>query len=238
MHTIDWWQSDEHGVHCFMQVRNCLHGLDKHGNIIKILYCSRDGHFFVRKRDGWRERKPLDVNLRKKRAGLPLRPAAGGCADVPQMVDFGAQTCHKLMAFVWCKRPKCVIVEGKEHRCYMDYKRGRMYYRTILRDAHGKEVRDKNGNRTLIRVYLQVDHLNTNHADFLPGNLEHITAQENIRRRTVCAWLRMAGLDPKKMPYKLLRNFFKDDGMLNRRILLVMRFFGDQFKLERKPKNG
>jgi len=166
MHTVERWYSDEQGGLCGMLLRDCLHGVDEKGETIKILYCSRDGRFFVRKKDGWSELKPLAGYLRRKLDGRPMPASSGGNTDCPIMRQFDKQACHKLIAFAWCERPHSVMVNGMPHNCSMDYERGRMYYWDILLDAHNNVVRKENGDVTFIKVYLQIDHLNTNHADF------------------------------------------------------------------------
>jgi len=236
MHTVERWYSDEQGLLCGMLLRECLHGVDKKGNVIKILYCSRDGRFFVRKKDGWREQKPNTNSLRRKLAGRKFAPAAGGCQDCPRMRHFDKQACHKLVAFAWCERPGSVMADYTPHNCSMDYERGRMYYLDILLDAQGNVVRKENGEVTFIKVYLQIDHLNGNHADYCADNLEYITASENIRRRSVVFQLKKAGLDVKKMPYKLLRNLYKNDGKLDKRIACVKHLYVDMYNLDKTTK--
>ena len=234
----EWWGPDERGMLTCFEMTNCYHLTDPHGKTRRILYAATNGKFLVRdNEDGLVVLKPDDHLMRRKQAGKPLPPAAGGGLDCPFMWYFDRQLCHKLMAFAFVKRPEYVNVNGVMHKCVMDFERGRMYYWDILLDAQGKPVRDENGNRTFIRVYLQIDHLNGDHGDYSPDNLEYITATENIRRRyKVSEPLKAAGLDPKKMPYKLLRNFFKQDGMLNERIRLVRLFFGDMFNLDKQTK--
>ena len=215
-----------------IRLTSCLHQVDDKGNIIRVVYAAKDKVFRTRNKKGWRKQKPNDTRLRALQAGRKVNCAAGGDIDCPFMRHFNAQRCHKLMAFAFAKRPEYVIVNGKKHKCYMDYERGRMYYYDILIDAKGNPVLNNNGYPTIIRVYLQIDHLNGDHGDYSPDNLEYITAAENYRRRyKVHDPLKAAGLDPKKMPYKLLRNFNKEDGLLTERIRLVKLFFGDMFKL-------
>ena len=236
MHTVERWYPDEQGLLCGMLLRNCLHGVDEKGETIKILYCSRDGRFFVRKEDGWREQKPNSNFLRRKLAGRELAPSAGGSQDCPRMRNFDKQLCHKLVAFAWCERPASVLIYGWLHDCTMCYERGRMYYWDILLDAHNNVVRKENGDATFIKVYLQIDHLNTNHADYCADNLEYITQAENQRRRSVAFQLKKAGLDVKKMPYKLLRNLYKNDGKLDERIVCVKHLYGDMYNLDKTTK--
>ena len=233
MHTVERWYPDEQGLLCGMLLRECLHGLNEKGDVIKILYCSRDGHFFVRKKDGWSEQKPNSNLLRRKFAGKPLNAAYGGGSDCPRMRNYGVLYCHKLVAFAWCERPGSVKVDGMPHNCTMDYERGRMYYWDMLLDAHNNVVRDANGDVTFIKVYLQIDHLNTNHADYRADNLEYITQGENYRRKVIGNRLRKAGLDVKKMPYKLLRNLYKNDGKLDKRIQWTKYLYGDTYDLQK-----
>ena len=199
---------------------SCLFVLGKHSKVAKILYCSNDKQFFTREKDGWHSQKP---NFSQgKRKGWKKSPS-GSRSFYPQMRHFGGKFCHSLVAFAWCPRPMFVILpDGRKRRCYMDYKRGRMYYRDRLLDTQGNYVK-KNGRYVYIRVYLVIDHLNSVHDDCNAENLEYVTSQENNRRIRVCNELRKKGLDPKSMTYEQLRYIFTDnpDEPLNVRISKV-----------------
>ena len=72
------------------EVRVCAHGYDEQGLIRSTLYCTRDGKFMQRTRDGWTELKPATcpANLRSK---------SGKGSPYPQMLHFSALHCHKLV---------------------------------------------------------------------------------------------------------------------------------------------
>ena len=73
-------------------VRNCLHGYDEQGNLRKILYCTRDGRFYVRYEDGWHELKAhFSPGMQNHKGG----------SDYPIMRNFGSRLCHHLMAYAW-----------------------------------------------------------------------------------------------------------------------------------------
>jgi len=108
-------------------LHNCLNGYDEQGALIKTLYCTRSGRFFVRKKDGWSEQQPCDNHLRRKRAGRQLAPKGGGGADCPFMANYGQINCHRLVAYAWCEHPRAAKADPEW------YKRG-----------HGYEVDHKN----------------------------------------------------------------------------------------------
>ena len=72
------------------EVRVCAYGYDEQGEIRSTLYCTRDGKFFSRKLDGWKELKPgtSPANLRNKK---------GTGSVYPQMRNFCNLVCHKLV---------------------------------------------------------------------------------------------------------------------------------------------
>ena len=77
-----------------MTVRNCLHGINEQGTIVKTLYCTRDGRFYVHYPDGWHKLKP-NFNPSKQIS----RPNMHGA--YPEMTDFGYKHCHSLVAHAW-----------------------------------------------------------------------------------------------------------------------------------------
>ena len=104
-----------------MTVRNCLNGIagaDEQGVVTKTLYCTRDGRFFTRYADGWHEQMPCDNHLRRKQAGRPLAPKGGGGSDCPYMTHFGNFSCHRLVAYAWCKHPACAKVDPEWYKHY------------------------------------------------------------------------------------------------------------------------
>lgn len=176
--------------------------------IVRTLCCTRDGRFFVSKKGGWSEVMPDTSLLRRKRAGKPLSKGCGGNTDCPKMRHFGNVYCHRLVAYAWCRKPWYVTVNGKVYPAATDMNNGRMFYR--LTEFPTGDTKD--------RVYMQVDHLNTDHGDFCADNLEFVTVEENQRRKRIADRLKKEGFDVKRMPYKLLRMLFKQDGMLELRI--------------------
>ncbi len=89
------------GGRAYLHLRPCVQGVDQDGAVIKYLYCTRDGRFFVRNGDGWGE---LKLNY------TPNRPSAkdGRChSTYPIMLHFGAKLCHQCVAYAWIgPRPK------------------------------------------------------------------------------------------------------------------------------------
>lgn len=100
MHTIEVCDIHNISLRGITTLRNCLHGYDEQGVLRKVLYCSRDGRFFVRKKDGWS----------KQEAHFSPSNRAGICATTgtyrrgscyPTMQNFGSKLCHHLMAHAW-----------------------------------------------------------------------------------------------------------------------------------------
>ena len=88
-----------HGPKVFLTLRPCAQGKDEYDCVVKTLYCTRDGRFFVRKKDGWYEQKPNSLNRKNK--------ARGGAFDCPIMRNFGNKYCHALVAHAWIgERPE------------------------------------------------------------------------------------------------------------------------------------
>ena len=87
---------------CYVHLRPCVQGVDEYGAVVKYLYCTRDGRFFVRGKEGWNEVLPNEVHGRSKKRN----PKSGGCFDVPFMVNFGYKSCHRCVAFAWCNPPE------------------------------------------------------------------------------------------------------------------------------------
>ena len=160
-----------------MTVRNCLHGYDEQGNLRKVLYCTRDGRFYVRYEDGWHEQKPCTNLVRRGRKKAPA--SAGGNFDVlylrnPQLCL--TVKCYRLVAYSWCEHPEAAKTDPEW------YKYG-----------HGFEV----------------DHLNGDHNDSSPENLQWVTTEENRRRAGLARRMRKIGLQPKWIFYRNLRGIFR-----------------------------
>ena len=61
---------------------------------------------------------PCDNHLRRKQAGRPLAPKGGGGSDCPYMTHFGNFSCHRLVAYAWCKHPACAKVDPEWYKHY------------------------------------------------------------------------------------------------------------------------
>jgi len=104
MHTIER-NSAPINRNFLPDLRNCLHGYDEQGVLRKVLYCSRDGRFFVRKKDGWRKLEPSTNYLYDKHPDKPRPKAAGGGTNRAYMRNFNDAACHRLVAYAWCEHP-------------------------------------------------------------------------------------------------------------------------------------
>ena len=83
----------------FLYLRACVQGVDKNGTVVKYLYCTRDGRFFVHNADGWYEVLPSNMTHPRNNAHC------GGAFDSPSMSHFGHKYCHRCVAFAWLDRP-------------------------------------------------------------------------------------------------------------------------------------
>ncbi len=90
----------------YLHLRPCVQGVDEYGVVVKYLYCTRDGRFFARNKDGWSEQQPCTNHLRRKEAGRPLAPKGGGGSDCPFMSHFGMFGAHRCVAVAWCNPPQ------------------------------------------------------------------------------------------------------------------------------------
>ena len=75
----------------WLDLRVCAHGYDENDEIRHTLYCTADGRFFHKRKDGWR--KILPSNLGHPRTNK----AAGGSCDCPSMRQCSHLYCHKLV---------------------------------------------------------------------------------------------------------------------------------------------
>ena len=73
-------------------LRVCAHGYDENGEIRHTLYCTSDGRFLHKRKDGWREILPLYHSGRKTKP-----KATGGNTDCPRMRNNSQLLCHKLV---------------------------------------------------------------------------------------------------------------------------------------------
>ena len=92
MHTIEVNDIHNIGLNGITELRPCQYGINEQGEVVKTLYCTRDGRFFVRYEDGWHEQKlnfsPCSQNY--KRGSV-----------YPIMRHFGNKRCHVLVAYAW-----------------------------------------------------------------------------------------------------------------------------------------
>ena len=75
----------------WLDLRVCAHGYDENNEIRHTLYCTADGRFFHKRKDGWR--KILPSNLGHPRTNK----AAGGSCDCPSMSNLSHLYCHILV---------------------------------------------------------------------------------------------------------------------------------------------
>lgn len=75
----------------WLHLRVCAHGYDENDEIRHTLYCTADGRFLHKRKEGWREILP---SLRGRNT---KRKAAGGGYDYPFMRGRSRLCCHKLV---------------------------------------------------------------------------------------------------------------------------------------------
>ena len=90
---------------CYVHLRPCVQGEDEDGAVVKYLYCTRDGRFFVRGKEGWNEVLSANINRSSK------NPKAGGGYDAPILTHFGWKPSHRCVAFAWLDVPKDVKLQ-------------------------------------------------------------------------------------------------------------------------------
>ena len=86
----------------YLTLRSCVQGLGEDGKPVKTLYCTRDGRFFVKRKDRWNELLPSCVY----RNGKHPKGDHNGTTDIPQMRQFGNKMVHRCVAFAWCNPPE------------------------------------------------------------------------------------------------------------------------------------
>jgi hypothetical protein len=87
---------------CYVHLRPCVQGVDEDGAVVKYLYCTRNGRFFVRGKEGWNEILPNTASGKK---GHSDHRGTTGC---PRMRDYGAKPAHRCVAVAWCNPPEYV----------------------------------------------------------------------------------------------------------------------------------
>lgn len=150
-----------------LHLRPCVQGVDEDGEVVKYLYCTRDGRFFVRGKDGWNELKPKSIT--------PKGAKRGGSTGIAMMRYYGCKLAHRCVAVAWCNPPKEALAE--------------------INDRH-------------IKKKWEVDHLNTDHANWTADNLQWVTPEENRRRGKIARRMRKIGLDPKRLMRTLLLGIY------------------------------
>ena len=101
MHTIEVNDICNIGLNGLTELRPCLYGINEQGTIVKTLYCTRDGRFYVHYADGWHKQKP---------SFNPGKQNHQGGSAYPEMRNFGNKLCHHLMTHAWLGP----LPEGKE----------------------------------------------------------------------------------------------------------------------------
>jgi len=87
----------------YLHLHPCVQGVDEDGAVVKYLYCTRDGRFFVRGKDEWYELK--------YRYSPGMRNYKKGSVH-PEMRNFGAKLCHLCVAYAWLgERPEGMVCD-------------------------------------------------------------------------------------------------------------------------------
>ena len=89
----------------YLHLRPCVQGVNEYGAVVKCLYCTRDGRFFVRVKDGWGEVSPGNASKPRNNS------KCGGAYDSPSMANFGNKYCHRCVAVAWCNPPEEALAE-------------------------------------------------------------------------------------------------------------------------------
>ena len=89
----------------WLSLRVCAHGYDENDEIQHTLYCTADGRFFHKRKDGWRKILPTHHSGRNK------YKSAGGGYDCPTMGGYNHLLCHRLVAYAWLGYPPHVAYE-------------------------------------------------------------------------------------------------------------------------------
>ena len=97
MHGVMVNDIENIGLDGISELRSCLHGCNEQGAVVKTLYCSRDGRFYVRYADGWHKLMPV---ISQKQ--LSNNRASGWSGSWhPCMRHYGTKHCHLLVAHAW-----------------------------------------------------------------------------------------------------------------------------------------
>ena len=86
-----------------LHLRHCVQGVDEYGAVVKYLYCTRDGRFFTRNKDGWGEvMYCFNPGMQNHKKG----------SAYPKMRQFGNKLCHACVAYAWLgARPKGMVCD-------------------------------------------------------------------------------------------------------------------------------
>ena len=188
-----------------LHLRPCVHGVDEYGAVLKYLYCTRDGRFFVRGKDGWNEVKPGGYYSDNKK---PKGDHKGTTTDCHQMVHHGDKYCHRCVAFAWCNPPEEVIEQIRGDNFGVPNANQQSV-------CGGEEPRHTSplcrraaSDATVLPKAWEVDHLNTDHKNWTADNLQWVTADENRRRAKIARRMRKIGLDPKLLTPTLCKGIY------------------------------
>ena len=184
----------------YLHLRSCVQGLSEKGKPVKTLYCTRDGRFFTRTKDGWDEIKPNATIARSEKRG--------GNSGIAMMRHFGHKYAHRCVAFAWCNPPKEVIKQVSD-----DNLGGPNANQQSV--CGGEEPRHTSplcrpaaSDATVLPKAWEVDHLNTDHKNWTADNLQWVTVEENRRRGKIARRMRKIGLDPKRLTPTLCRGIY------------------------------
>ncbi len=186
----------------YLHLRPCVQGVDEYDAVVKYLYCTRDGRFFVRGKDGCNEILPLNINRHSK------NPAGGGGYDCPQLRRHGCKPAHRCVAVAWCNPPEEVIEQIRGDNFGVPNANQQSV-------CGGEEPRHTSplcrraaSDATVLPKAWEVDHLNTDHKNWSADNLQWITADENRRRAKIARRMRQIGLDPKLLTPTLCKGIY------------------------------
>ena len=101
------------------QLRPCQYGMNEQGEVVKRLYCTpeQQPRFFAPKGDGWSELQPCTNRVRRGKEGRSAK--AGGGFDTAYMPKpFNNVSCHRIVAYAWCKHPKEAKTDTEWYKNY------------------------------------------------------------------------------------------------------------------------
>lgn len=96
--------SETYWAERILHLRPCVQGVDEYGVVIKYLYCTRDGRFFTRGKDGWNEIKIHQY--------LPAHQNYKKGSVHPYLCGYGSKHCHLCVAYAWLgARPEGMVCD-------------------------------------------------------------------------------------------------------------------------------